>query len=143
MALLVLSWFRHLVIRGILLFQTITSSRNSSLHRTTTATVHMVNYRTSCIVCQKNKGQWISACCPEVGSYMLPNHSSFTAIEDQHFLVGTHVHAALEKMSSQYLKKEFRSSARSFLENFTSTVLSTVADRSKLGQCVSCFCREI
>ena len=79
-------------------------------------------------------------------SYMLPNHSSFTAIEDQHFLVGTRVHAALEKMTSQYLKKEFRSirsSARRFLEDFTSTVLSTVAARSKLGQGVSCFCPEV
>ena len=76
-------------------------------------------------------------------SYMLPNHSSFTAIEDQHFLVGTRVHAALEKMTSQYLKKEFRSSARRFLEDFTSTVLSTVTARSKLGQGVSCFCPEV
>ena len=74
---------------------------------------------------------------------MLPNHSSFTAIEDQHFIVGTRVHAALEKMTSQYLKKEFRSSARRFLEDFTSTVSSTVAGRSKLGQGVSCFCPEI
>ena len=76
-------------------------------------------------------------------SYMLPNHSSFTAIEDQHFLVGTRVHAALEKKTSQYLKKEFRSSARRFLEDFTSTVLSTVTARSKLGQGVSCFCPEV
>ena len=74
---------------------------------------------------------------------MFPNHSSLTAIEDQHFLLGTRVHAALEKMTSQYLKKEFRSSARCFLEDFTSTVLSTVAARSKLGQGVSCFCPEI
>ena len=74
---------------------------------------------------------------------MLPNHSSFTAIEDQHFPVGTRLHAALVKMTSQYLKKEFRSSARRFLEDFTSTVLSTVAARSKLGQGVSCFCPEI
>ena len=76
-------------------------------------------------------------------SYMLPNHSSFTAIEDQHFLVGTRVHAALEKMTGQYLKKEFRSSARRFLEDFTSTVSSTVTARSKLGQGVSCFCPKI
>ena len=76
-------------------------------------------------------------------SYMLPNHSSFPAIKDQHFLVGTRVHAALEKMTSQYLKKEFRSSARRFLEEFTRTILSTVAARSKLGQGVSCFCPEI
>ena len=74
---------------------------------------------------------------------MLPNHSSFTAIEYQHFIVGTRVHAALEKMTSQYLKKEFRSSARRFLEDFTSTVLSTVAAGSKLGQGVSCFCPEV
>ena len=74
---------------------------------------------------------------------MLPNHSSFTAIEDQHFFVGTRLHAALEKMTSQYLKKEFRSSARRFLEDLTSTVLSTVAARLKLGQGVSCFCPEI
>ena len=74
---------------------------------------------------------------------MLPNHLSFTDIEDQHFLLGTYVHAALEKMTSQYLKKEFRSSARRFLEDFTSTVLPTVAARSKLGQGVNCFCPEI
>ena len=66
--------------------------------------------------------------------YMLPNHSSFAAVDEEHFLVGTRVHAPLEKMTSQYLKKEFRSSARRFLEEFTSTVLSTVAARSRLGQ---------
>ena len=76
-------------------------------------------------------------------SYILPNHSSFTAIEEEHFLVGTRVHAALEEMTIQYLKKEFRSSARRFLEEFTSTVLPTVAARSQLGQGVSCFCPEI
>ena len=53
------------------------------------------------------------------------------------------MHAALEKMTSQYLKKEFRSSACRFLEEFTSTDFSTVAARSKLGQGVSCFCPEI
>ena len=74
---------------------------------------------------------------------MLPNHSSFTAIEEDHFLVGTRVHAALEKMTIHYLSKEFKSSARRFLEDFTSTVLSTVAARSKLGQGVSYFSPEI
>ena len=76
-------------------------------------------------------------------SYMLPNHSSFTAVEEDQFLVGTRVHAALEKLTSHYLKRELRSSARRFLEEFTSTVLSTVAARSKLGQGISCFCPEI
>ena len=74
---------------------------------------------------------------------MLPNHSSFTAVEEEQFLVGTCVHAALEKMTSPYLKKELKSSDRRFLEEFISTALSTVAARSKLGQGVSCFCPEI
>ena len=75
--------------------------------------------------------------------YMLPNHSSSAAIDEEHFLVGTRIHAALEKMSSSYLRKEFRSNARRFLDEFCSPILSTVAARSKLGQGVSCFCPEI
>ena len=51
-------------------------------------------------------------------SYMLPNHSSFAAIEEEHFLVGTRVHAALENMSNSYLKNEFLSNARR-LKSFT------------------------
>ena len=74
---------------------------------------------------------------------MLPNHSLFTAIEEHDFLVGTRAHAALEKMTNQYLKKDFKSSARRFFEEFTSTILSTVATRSKLGQGISCFCPDI
>ena len=74
--------------------------------------------------------------------YLLPNHSSFAAIDEEHFLVGTRVHAALEKMSSSYLKREFRSNARHFLDEFCSIILSTVAAISKLAQGVSCFCPE-
>ena len=75
--------------------------------------------------------------------YMLPNHSSFAAIDEERFLVGTRINAALEKMPSSYLRKEFRSNARRFLDEVCSTILSTVAARSKLGQGVSCFCTEI
>ena len=104
----------------------------------------MVSCQISCIVCSKKiKASGSLPVIEKWESYMLPNHSSFPGIEDEHFLVGTRVHAALGKMTSQYLKKEFRSSARRFLEEFTSTVLSTVAARSKLGQGVSCFCPEI
>ena len=74
---------------------------------------------------------------------MLPNHSSFAAIDQEHFLVGTRIHAAHAKISSSYLRKEFRGNARRFLEKFCSTILSTVAARSKLGQGVICFCPEI
>ena len=75
--------------------------------------------------------------------YMLPNHSLLGAIDEEHFLVGTRIHAALEKTSSSYLRKEFQSNARRFLEEFCSNFLSTVAGRSKLGQGASCFCPEI
>ena len=71
-------------------------------------------------------------------SYKLPKQSLFAAMEEDHFLLGTRVHAALEKMTSYYLKKEFRSSACLFLKEFTSTVQSIVAARLKLGQGVSC-----
>ena len=70
---------------------------------------------------------------------MLPRHSTFAPIEDEHFLLATFVHAALEKITSYYLKNEFRSSARRFHEEFTITVLSTTAPNSKSGQGVSCF----
>ena len=75
--------------------------------------------------------------------YMLPNHSSIAAIDEEHFLVGTRIHAALAKMSSSYLRKKFRKNARRFLDEFCRTILSTVAARSKLGQGDSCFCPEI
>ena len=76
-------------------------------------------------------------------SYMLPNHSLSAPIDEEHFLDGTRVHAALAEMTSYYLKNEFRSTVRRFAEEFTSSVLSTVAARSKLGQGVNCFCREV
>ena len=49
-------------------------------------------------------------------SYLLPTHSAFAAIEVEHFLLGTRIHAALEEISSSYLKKEFETSARRFFD---------------------------
>ena len=51
--------------------------------------------------------------------------------------------AALGKVSSHYLQKEFRRDARRFLEDFVNCVLSTVAARSIIGQGLSCFCPAI
>ena len=139
-ALLVVS-FRHLVHQGYSSvsdnnnFATQQPAQNDYGYRAYGELLHFVY----CLL-QKIKA---SGSLPVVEKWESPNHSSFIAIEDQHFLVGTRVHAALEKMTSQYLKKKFRSSARGFLEDFTSTVLSTVAARLKLGQGVSCFCPEI
>ena len=72
--------------------------------------------------------------------YVLPNHSKFPPISDGEFLAGTRVLAALSKIGILYLKREFQRDARRFLEEFTTSVLSTVAARSKIGQGLSCFC---
>ena len=56
---------------------------------------------------------------------------------------GTWVLAALNKIGSSYLKREFQSDARRHLEEFMTSVLSTVAARSKIGQGLSCFCPAI
>ena len=76
-------------------------------------------------------------------AYMLPNHSCFGAISEEHFLEGTRLLASLEKLNSSFLRKEFRRDCRRFLEDLISTILSTVAARSQIGQGLSCFCPEI
>ena len=48
--------------------------------------------------------------------YVLPNHSEFPPIADGEFLAGTRVLAALNKIGSSYLKREFQRDARRFLE---------------------------
>ena len=76
--------------------------------------------------------------------YVLANHSKFPPIADGEFLAGRRVLAALNKIGSSYLKKEFQREARRFLEEFTnSLLLSTAAARSKIGQGLSCFCPAI
>ena len=74
---------------------------------------------------------------------MLPNHSCFGAIAEEHFLEGTRLLASLEKINSSFLRKEFRRECRRFLEDLVSTILSTVAVRSPIGQGLSRFCPEI
>ena len=75
--------------------------------------------------------------------YVLPNYSKFPPISDGEFLPETRVLAALNKIGSSYLKREVQRDARRFLEEFTTSVLSTVATRSKHGQGLSCFCPAI
>ena len=74
---------------------------------------------------------------------MLPNHSCFGAIAEEHFLEGTRLLSSLEKINSSFLRKEFPRDCRRFLEDLVSTNLSTVAARSPVGQGLSCFCPEI
>ena len=59
--------------------------------------------------------------------YVVPNHSRSPAIDDKDFLAGTRVMAALEKVGSHYLQKEFFRDARRFPDDFVNCVLSTVA----------------
>ena len=75
--------------------------------------------------------------------YVLPNHSKFPPIADGDILAGTRVLAALNKIGSSYLKRQFQRDARRFLEDFTTSVQSTVAARSKIGQGLSCLCPAI
>ena len=74
---------------------------------------------------------------------VLANYSNFPPIANGQFLVGTRVLAALNKIASSYLKKEFQRDARRILEEITNSVLSTVAARSKIWQSLSCFCPAI
>ena len=80
-------------------------------------------------------GQW--------DEYVLADHSKFPAVTDVEFLSRTQVLAAGNKIGSSYLKKEFQRHAHRFLEEYTTSVLSTVAARSKVGQGPSCFCPAI
>ena len=75
--------------------------------------------------------------------YVLPNHSKIAPIAEGEFLTGTRVLAALNKIGSSYLQREFQRDARRFLEDFSTFMLSTVAARSKIGQGLSCFCPAI
>ena len=57
--------------------------------------------------------------------------------------LGTRLLSSLEKINSSFLQKKFRRNCRRFLEDLVSTILSTVAVRSPVGQGLSCFCPKI
>ena len=75
-------------------------------------------------------------------AYILPNHSCFGAIEEEHFLERTRLLSSLEKINRIFLQKERSKDCRRFLEDFVSTILSTVAARSPVEQGPSRFCPE-
>ena len=76
-------------------------------------------------------------------AYMLPSHSCCEAIEDKRFPEGTRHLSFLENINSSFLRKEFRKHCRGFLKDLVSTILSTVAARSPVGQGLGYFCPEI
>ena len=74
---------------------------------------------------------------------MLPKHSFFGGIEEKHFLEATRLLSDLKNIKSSFLEKEFHKDCRHFLEDLVSSILSTVAARSPVGQGLICFCPEI
>ena len=88
--------------------------------------------------------QWSSSPLLELwDDYVLPNHSKIPPIADGEFLAVTRVVAALIKIGCSNLQRDFQRDARRFLEEFITSVLSTVAARSKIGQGLNCFCPVI
>ena len=76
--------------------------------------------------------------------YILANYLFFASIAKEHILERTRLLAALEKVNSVYfLRTAFRKNCHHFFKEFESTILSTVATRSLIGQGLSCFCPEI
>ena len=75
--------------------------------------------------------------------YVLANDCNFHPVSDEEFLSVARVLAALSKIGSSYLKRDFRREARRLLEEFTNSVLFTVAAGSNSGQGLSCFCPAI
>ena len=97
---------------------------------------------TYCLL-QKIKQRSLLALVEQCEQYVLANHSKFPPICDDEFLSGTRVLAALTKIASLYLEKEFQRKVRNYLEEFTKSVLSTRAARSESGQGLSCFCPAV
>ena len=92
---------------------------------------------------QKIKQGTSLALAEQWGDFLVANHSKFPAIANGEFLSGTLILGALNKIGWSCLEKEFQGDARRFLEEFTTSVLSTVAAPFKIGQGLSCFCPAI
>ena len=75
--------------------------------------------------------------------YMLPNHSVFESLDYEHFLSGTTLMGSLERLSSIYVRKEFKKNCWEFFDHFVSCILSSVSARSPIGRGLSSFCPEI
>ena len=65
---------------------------------------------------------------------LLPNLSCLGAIEKEHFLNETRLLSPLKKTNSSFVQKKFRKNCQRFLEDLVSTIMSTVAGQSPVGQ---------
>ena len=128
------------------LFQLHTTSLNWTLGGLTMATWHSVNSRGLCIVCVRKWGEVVICRWSRSG-----RHTCFQIIRALGQLlrnifwrvpVFLHLLRRLTAASSAESSK-FRRDCRRFLEDLVSTILSTVAAPSPIGQGLSCFCPEI
>ena len=71
---------------------------------------------------------------------MLPDHSRFETIEEEHFLEGNRLLSSLEKINISFLWKEFHKDFRRFPKDLLSFILSKVAARFPVGHGLSSFC---
>ena len=74
--------------------------------------------------------------------YVLAIHLKIPPIAGGEFPSGTRLLAALNKIGSSYLKRKFQRDDRRFLQ-FTNSVLSFVAARSKIRQGLKCCCTAV
>ena len=71
-------------------------------------------------------------------TYMLPNHSSFAAINESLYLRGIDCQLLWRRRKTRSYGKSFASNVANFWEEIVSTIFSTVAARSLVGQSLSC-----
>ena len=96
------------------------SVANNFVHSSTAADqgYHAIGELAPFVYCLLQKIKKASS-LPLVGQweeYVVLNYSRFPSIDDKDFLAGTRVMAALDKVGSHYLQKEFRRDVLLFLE---------------------------
>ena len=90
-----------------------------------------------CIVCCRKSNR--VAICPSLRNGRLTCSRIIRALEPSN----RSILSSLEKIKSNFPRKDFHKDCRRFLEDLVSTILSTVAACSPVGQGVSSFCPEI
>ena len=88
---------------------------------------------------QKTKKSCVLPLVEHWEEYMAPKQSMFAEIDEDHFLAGTPVLVAFEKIGRIDMKREFRRSRTKFVEDFVDCVMSTLSTRFAMGQGLSFF----
>ena len=95
------------------------------------AICHLGSFPDLCIVCCKGWSE--VAICPSLRIGRRTCSWIFRALEP----------SQRNKRNISFLRKQFRKDCRRVLEDLVSTIFSTIAARSPVGQGLSCFCHKI